>query len=158
MALANRIFAICIVFLGAGYLYSTWLIKSIRIGDPVGPKVFPIIVGIGIILSALGLLFESWREARSAKTRDEATKAEGPSPHNIPAVAAVIAWMALYVILMEPLGFMIACTTFLLGMMAYFHRNHWATNIAVSVIFSVTIYTVLTKLLQAPLPPGILSF
>lgn len=158
MARSDRIFAVCIILLGVTYLYAASLIEPVAHGDPVGPKAFPILIGVALIGAAVGLLLEPRRTSKVDQSTGDKAAIAGQSPHNVPAVAAVFIWMTAYVVLLEPVGFLLDCPVFMLGIMAYFHRGHWIVNTAVSVGFTVMVYVLFTKFLLVPLPEGLLSF
>ena len=48
----DRIIVVCTVVLALLYFYGTSLIPSLQIGDPLGPKAFPYLIGIGLLVSA----------------------------------------------------------------------------------------------------------
>src|ERR1700743_3157554 len=58
--------AFCVMALAAVYLYMDMRLPEVRLSDPLGPKAFPALVGVGLISSALLLLFEGHRKARHA--------------------------------------------------------------------------------------------
>jgi len=49
--------AIGVIVLAAVYLYMDMRLPEVRLSDPLGPKAFPALVGVGLIASALLLLF-----------------------------------------------------------------------------------------------------
>ena len=55
------------------------------------------------------------------------------------------------------LGFVVATSVYLLGMMAWFNRGKWLVNILTAVLFSALIYFMFVKL-DVSLPKGILPF
>ena len=122
------IFAVTLV-LAALYFYATSQIPSLEIGDPLGPKAFPRLLGIGLLITAGVLL-----------------------------MGAVAAWIAAYFAVFTTLGFIISTTLFLLGMTAWFNRGRWTMNILTSVLFSAGSYLMFTKLLGVTLAQGLLPF
>src|SRR3990172_6029774 len=63
--IADRVIFVCIIILTAVYFYATAQIPSLEIGDPLGPKAFPRLLGIGMLFTA-GLLFvEMWRAGKN---------------------------------------------------------------------------------------------
>ena len=57
--LRDRIIGGLTLLLAAVYLYATTNIPALEIGDPLGPKAFPILLGITLILAAILLLIET---------------------------------------------------------------------------------------------------
>jgi putative tricarboxylic transport membrane protein len=58
--------AIVVIVGAAIYLYLDLQLPEVRLSDPLGPKAFPALVGVGLISSALLLLFEGHSKARHA--------------------------------------------------------------------------------------------
>lgn len=153
--LADRIIFVCIVVFAGLYFYATSQIPSLEIGDPLGPKAFPELLGIGLLLSA-GLLLLEMLKARRTPVAEDAAPREDLS--HLPVIVAVTVWTGLYYAVFEHAGYMLATAVFLLGLTAYFHRGRWVTNILVSVLFPVLSYALFVKGLGVSLAPGILSF
>ena len=56
--MADRVILVCTVVIAAVYFYATTLIPSLEIGDPLGPKAFPRLLGVVLLLAAGMLGFE----------------------------------------------------------------------------------------------------
>ena len=59
--MANRITFCFAVVLAAVYLYATGQFAVMHLSDPLGPQAFPRLLGIGLLLTAVGLLVETLR-------------------------------------------------------------------------------------------------
>ena len=152
--MTDRVIFVCTIVIAAVYLYATTLIPSLEIGDPLGPKAFPRLLGAALLISA-GLLFiEMWKD-RGARP------AGGESSQWVPGIVLVIAgvavWTAGYYLVFQPLGYIIATTVYLLGLMAWFNRDKWVANVFSAVLFSVLSYLMFVKL-DVNLPTGFLPF
>lgn len=158
--MADRIIFACTLVLAGIYFWATSLIPSLELGDPLGPKAFPRMLGVGLLLGAAMLLAEiirGRRNDRQAGTPDgEAGKAKWESHHWI--VVSVAVWTAVYIVLFERLGFILSTAIYLLALTAYFNRGRWLMNVLTSVLFATISYFMFTKLLGVNLPPGILPF
>lgn len=154
--MADRIIFTGILILAAVYFYATAQIPSIEIGDPLGPKAFPRLLGIGLLVTGGILLLEMLR-ARKTEVRDEGAKAPVEWRHYLVVGAAVI-WTGVYFAVFEWLGYAIATTFYLLGLTSYFHKGRLKTNVLTSVLFSFISYFMFTKLLGVTLARGILPF
>src|SRR5687767_15922818 len=65
--MTDRVILICTIIIAAVNLYATTLIPSLEIGDPLGPKACPRLLGITLLIAA-GLLFlEIWKERKQAR-------------------------------------------------------------------------------------------
>jgi putative tricarboxylic transport membrane protein len=153
--MANRLLAAFIVALSGVYIVAAYHLPTLDIGDPLGPKIFPYLIGGLGIVTAIWLLVET--AAREREAAGQAATAQAPKPRHHPlAVVAVLAWMLVFYLLLERLGFLLSCAGFLLGLTSYFNRGRWITNILVAVIFPVGVYVAFTKILGITLPAGLL--
>lgn len=139
------------------YVYATLSIPVLDNIDPVGPRVYPLILGAGFAVSSLWLFMEtvfagSQQSGQNDNRQDGRTKSEWMT------VISVSAWMVVYFIALVPLGFLISSSLFLLGLSSYFNRNRFAANAITSVLFSIGMYALFTRVLQVPLPGGLLGF
>jgi len=153
--LANRVIFVCTVVVAMVYLYGTTQIPSLDIGDPLGPKAFPMLLGIGLLIAAGMLALEMWRD--KAKNSPEADQPPAFEPRVIMVLGGVVVWTAAYYLMFIPLGYVAATAIFLLGLMAYFHPRKWVTNVATAVLFPLVTFFLFAKL-EVSLPKGIFSF
>jgi putative tricarboxylic transport membrane protein len=154
--MADRVIFVCTLILAGIYFYATEQLPSLEIGDPLGPKAFPRLLGILLLITALILLFEIIR-GRKVVVSDAPSR--GPSTFgSMMVVAGVSVWTFCYFLVFERLGFVIATIIYLIALMAYFHKNKWTSNVLTSVLFSVGAYLMFTKLLGVNLARGILPF
>ena len=156
------------VLLAAVYFYATEQIPTLAIGDPMGAKAIPRLLGVVLLVSA-GLL---WLEQRLAARRDvptlpplEPQRAGADGSATPPAgrshllvVGAVVLWTALYFVAFERLGYALATSIYLLGLTACFNPGRWLANVATSVLFSFASYLAFTRIFGAQLPAGVLPF
>jgi putative tricarboxylic transport membrane protein len=154
--MADRVIFVCSILIVAVYFYATAQIPSLEIGDPLGPKAFPRLLGIALLFT-VGLLFFEMRRARKVDAgKDQHTPQEDRGHYFV--IAAVAVWTAIYMAVFEWLGFVIATTVYLLAMMAFFHKGKWLSNVLTSVLFSVITYVLFTKVLGVTLVRGLLPF
>lgn len=150
----DRVIFVCTLIVAAVYLYATTLIPTLEIGDPLGPKAFPRLLGI-ILLVAAGLLFlEMWKDPKV----QQPPPAPGPRDlRHLWVIAGAAVWMGIYYAVFEKLGYVVATTIFLLALMAWFHRGKWISNVLTSGLFAVLSYIMFLKL-DVNLPKGVLPF
>lgn len=153
--MADRVIFVCIVVLAAVYFYATSKIPSLEIGDPLGPKAFPNLLGIVLVITAVMLLLEMWRDRGDKAKQSEITVVDRGT---VLVITGVVVWTGIYLAFFELLGYVIATTIYLIGLMAYFHRGRWTTNVVTSVLFCVGSYVLFTKILGVNLAKGILPF
>jgi putative tricarboxylic transport membrane protein len=150
----DRVIFVCILVLAAIYFYATAQIPTLEIGDPLGPKAFPRLLGIGLLITAAMLFMEMWR---ARKTPPEETPQPFGDRRHLTVIGAVVACTAVYLAVFTLLGYVIATSIYLVVLTAYFNRGKWTANILTSVLFSIGSYLMFTKL-GVSLPPGVLPF
>ena len=155
--MTDRIIFVCTLLLAGVYFWGTAQIPSLELGDPLGPKAFPRMLGVGLLIGAVMLLAEILRDRKKTMAGGKDSDALKWEPHNW-VVVAVVAWTALYVALFEPLGYILATLIFLLGLTGYFNRGRHLMNGLTCVLFVAISYVAFTKLLGVNLARGIIPF
>jgi putative tricarboxylic transport membrane protein len=151
--MADRVIFVCTLILAGIYFYATEKLPSLEIGDPLGPKAFPRLLTVVLIITAVVLLLEIIRAKR--KPARPAARAEPVDYRVYLIIAGVVVWTFAYFLIFERLGFMISTSFYLFGLMAYFHRGKWISNVLSAFGFSIGSYF-LFKVLGVQLAPGIL--
>lgn len=155
--MTDRIIFVCTLLFAGVYFWATEKIPALELGDPLGPKAFPRLLGVGLLIGAAMLLAEILRARKQPKTAAaEAPVLRWERHHWV--VTAVVGWTALYVVLFEPLGYMLATLAYLAGLTAYFNRGRHLMNGLTCVLFVAISYFAFTKLLGVNLARGILPF
>jgi putative tricarboxylic transport membrane protein len=155
--MADRIIFVCILVLAGVYFWATSQIPTLEIGDPLGPKAFPRLLGVGLLIAAAMLLIEMIK----ARNSEPEAPAEGEKSHDATSykvIAGVVVVTGIYFVLFEPLGYAVATSLFLLVTTAYFNKGKWLTNVLTSVLYSFASYYMFTTLLGVNLPRGIAPF
>ena len=149
--MADRVIFVCTLIVAAVYFYATTLIPTLEIGDPLGPKAFPRLLGVCLLIAA-GLFFlEMWKDRKAQPP----PPAPGPRDlRHLWAIAGATVWMGIYYAVFEKLGYVVATTIFLLALMAWFHRRKWLSNVLSAVLFSVLSFVMFVKL-DVNLPRGV---
>ena len=148
---ADRVISVLSLALAVAYLLATRQIPALEIGDPLGPRAFPQLLGAGLILAAILLFVETLKKSPPA----EGAAAAAGSHWGV--VAFVTVWTGAYFLLFEALGYVVASAAYLLVLMAVFNRGRWAMNVATAVLFSAVTYWVFTRQLGVTLPAGLLG-
>ncbi len=152
----NRIIALCMVLLASVYLYATFKIPSLDSGDPVGPKAFPILIGIGFFVATLLLFVET--KGGKAHGQEEKQELENEKRKLLLVIGGVVVWTAIFFAVFEPLGCLLSTAPYLFGLMSYFNQKKWWINAITSALFTIGIYALFGKLLGVNLAPGIMPF
>lgn len=156
--MADRIIFVCTVLLAGVYLWATTNIPSLELGDPLGPRVFPQMLGVGLLIAAVMLLFEIIRKKPPIavdNTADAGYRGWRPQ-HTL--FLLVVLWTAAFIAVFEALGYVLASSAYLLVLTGYFNRGRWLMNVLTSFLFSLCSYLAFTHLLGVTLPRGVLPF
>ena len=154
--MADRIILVCTLILTAVYFYATTLIPSLEIGDPLGPKAFPRLLGVCMLVAAGMLFIEMWKERKTAPSSPPVKRAPKDVRH-LWILGGVVVWTGFYYAVLEGLGYVVASAIYLLALMAWFNRRKWIANVLTAVLYSVLSYVMFAKL-DVNLPKGILPF
>lgn len=141
--------------LAIAYLYGATQIPRLAVGDPLGPKAFPIILGCALLVGAAMLLVEM----RGAKT-PAIEKEEAPQPAAVSAVPvlALLGWTLLYLMLFETLGYLISTFAYLLVLTSVLSRGALLLSATTTAAFTFGTYVFFTRILEARLPRGLIDF
>jgi putative tricarboxylic transport membrane protein len=152
--MTDRIIFACTLVLAGLYFWATAQIPSLELGDPLGPKAFPRMLGVGLLIGAGMLLAEIRRGRRNGPPQQSVWSWD---PGNW-VVIAVAAWTAAYVASFEYLGYLLATLVYLLVLTGYFNRGRHLMNGLTCVLFVAGSYLMFTKLLGVNLARGLLPF
>jgi putative tricarboxylic transport membrane protein len=154
--MADRIIFVCILLLAGIYFWATQQIPTLEIGDPLGPKAFPRLLGIGLLITAAMLLAEIIRDRKAVK-KPSASSEKDDGNSNV-VIAAVVA-TAIFFMSFETIGYIISVSVYLIAMMNFFNKKgRWLVNNLTAVVYGVGSYFIFTKALGVNLPRGILPF
>ena len=152
--MTDRVIFVGTIILAGIYFWATEKLPSLEIGDPLGPKAFPRLLGACLIITAIMLLLEI---IRARKTAPAAASQSAPDHGAYKVVAGAAAWTLVYFLVFELLGYVIATSIYLLALMAYFNRGKWIANVLTAILFSVISYWMF-KILGVNLARGIMPF
>ena len=162
---ADRWIIVSALLLAAVYFYAIEQIPVLQIGDPMGAKAVPRLLGVLLVVSAVLLWFENRVGARDDGAREPPVAADQQVDEAAPVgrkhlwvVASVVAWTALYFEFFEVLGYAIATSVYLLALTAYFNPGRWPANASTALLFSFASYLAFTRIFGAQLAAGVLPF
>ena len=133
-----------ITVIGGGWFL--WQAFELREGPgyaAVGPRVFPTIVGLGLLLGGFALLLSARRAVRSTE----------PSV-DWPTLGGFAALLAVFIALFQTLGFLIAAPLFLVAGARILGSHSLGRDVISGVLLGVVTYVVFTRLLGLELPAG----
>jgi putative tricarboxylic transport membrane protein len=149
----DRVLAAVVAVVAVAYLYSDWRIPRLELGDPLGPRAFPALVGILLLVSVVLLVLETRRGRRAPVV---AAPRSGPS--HLPVLVGIVFWTIGYYAVFEVAGYIIATIVYLFGLLCVFHKGQHKSNALIATGFTGIAYGVFSQLLNVQLPLGPLSF
>ncbi|MCL2896939.1 tripartite tricarboxylate transporter TctB family protein [Brenneria tiliae] len=127
----------------AVYYWGIRQIPLLGIGDPIGPRFFPGLLCIAMLLCALLLLLEGRKKSAARR----------PAADSLKPVLAAVAVIALYFLAFEPLGYLLDTLLFLAITMGWCHSKRLPAMLA-ALLFSVASWYLFKYALNVPLPAG----
>ncbi|MDQ0338093.1 1,4-dihydroxy-2-naphthoate octaprenyltransferase [Caldalkalibacillus uzonensis] len=139
------IFSVLFFYQGLNYPYFTT-------GEQVGPGFFPRWIGGLLILVTIYNLYRDFKEIQAKEVEQESEQTYGRT------MVGVILLTALFVMLLRPMGALLAMMIYIFSILLMFNRQRVAFNLVFSLAVPIGIYFVLNVWLNGGLPKGILSF
>ncbi len=136
-------FIASVVFLiiGVFFIIASQRLGSNVIGGTVTPATFPQVLGIVLVALSLLLFVDTIKSAKATEKH--------LADVYYRRFFIIVASMALYIFLIEPLGFIISTFLFLLVAFQTMHRGKLLNSILIAGGFSMVIHFVFIKLLEA---------
>jgi len=147
MRLGNRIWGILLCAVGIYYLIEGINLPPAAIGDPLGPLVFPSILGSALIACGVYLA------VRPGPRTGQAAFSRG----TFPQVLILFVLLLLYSAAIPWLGYLLATVVFVFITAFLMGERSWAKGAVISVVFSVGIFFLFIRVLTIPLPLGLLE-
>jgi putative tricarboxylic transport membrane protein len=132
------------LIVGVFFITASMGISKSSYGSNVGPNIFPL--GLGAVLVFLSLIVIY--KARG----DKASPQEIPR-RNYRRFALVLSATLAYILLFEPLGYVISTFIYLTLVFQAMERKELLTAILIAVFFALAVYAVYVIVLQGTLPP-----
>lgn len=139
--LDDRIIGVVLMIFSALYIFETTQFRRAMLSDPVGPRLFPVALGILLFLLSIYLLVKPDKNP------------VWPAPENWLRIGLVTLSFIAYAYLLVPLGFILTTTLEMIGLAVLFGGPPLRATIA-SLIFSFALYGLFDTLLGLSLPTG----
>ena len=139
MRLPDRVTGLFLVGLGAAAAYGGWQLPPVP-GQPVGPNVFPLVIGTGLALCGLAIAFGI---GHSFEEEEELIPVEGGGQPP-PPTGKFYGLRALL-----PPALLLFYVAVALG-------ARWKLSLPLAVLAPIGIHLIFSKLLRVPLPAGLL--
>lgn len=148
--LSERITGLVLLLFSSAYLVATLTMEEPSgLRAAIGPKAFPVLLAVSMAILSIMLI------AGASKKDDE----KKWSRKEIIDTAVVVGLMLIYGLTYEVVGFLVGTTVFLVVSMAVMGRGgkkYLPMNVLISLVFTAVMYLSFTKILDVPLPKGIL--
>ncbi|WP_089970994.1 tripartite tricarboxylate transporter TctB family protein [Lihuaxuella thermophila] len=139
----DRIASVLFLLVGIFFIMESRKLSASAYGSEVGPDLFPLGLGILLVLLSLRLMVETFRyPSAEMKTTKLDVKRFG-----IILLAAI-----LYAVLLEPLGYVLSTFLFLVVAFQTMEKGKWLSTIVFSGLFSSGVYYLYVGLLKGTLP------
>lgn len=164
------------IFLLFSLLYIYWGMKippSPYTNEAVGPRVFPLTIGVLLALASIALIILGLLNARQTKVTNEPDQLsqneddlkmgahESNEEDELEDQAqdskktfVILGLLLCYVLLFVPLGYILSTSLFILGLSIYLDRKHWIRNIVYAIVFPSVIFILFNNVLSVYLPTG----
>lgn len=137
----------------ASILFGLFLLAdsfTIKLGsgyDHIGPRFFPFVISIGLLVTGFVMLLE----VLAGISRREAERI------NLSAFGILIFGLVICLLLLKPAGFVIACSIQFWLIARAFSAADGLRNAITAVVLSISVYFIFTRGLGLVLPRGILA-
>jgi putative tricarboxylic transport membrane protein len=123
--------------------------------DPVGPRFFPMVIGIGALALAVVLAVAIVRGSRGEADAGEDIDPDMPADWR--TVGLLLVLFVAMILLVNPLGWVVMGTIFFAGAATILGSRRYVVNIAVGLILALASFYAFYSGLGIPLPAGILD-
>lgn len=151
--MTNIIISAFAVAIAAVYGAGILAIKTLPFGDNIGPKSYPMILLIILMISAVMMAISGARRPELSSWKNTVVKFV--KSDGIVAVSS-FSILAIYFLAFETLGYLVATALFMLCTTLTLHKGSKLVSIAVSIGFSVASYLIFALVFKMQLPSGIL--
>ena len=148
LRLGEAVLAAFVLVLGVFIAVETAMLPTVPGYAAIGPKLFPWLVAVGLLLVGGALLYEARAGAVAHPAGFEL---------DLPPALAVTAGLVLQMVLMRPAGFVIASTVLFVAVTYAFGSRRLALNVVVGLVLCTATYVAFTRGLGLVLPAGVLG-
>jgi putative tricarboxylic transport membrane protein len=158
--IGSVVFAGLILAIGLVYEMMALNMPRGRLSYP-GPGLFPMIIGVFLIATALGCLLQEIlpRKRSAGPSASPLTNPDSAAPadRNVKKTFQLMTLMIGYTLALKPLGFLISICAFLVIAIRIFGYRRWLPALAIAAFIACISYVSFVLWLKVPLPLGILE-
>jgi len=129
------------------YLLGAWAIPHASIGDPLGATTFPVILGLAMLALGLSLTWKPDQGGAPISLR-----------RSVGGIGIIAGLLGVYGYTLPLIGYPMGTFLFLTITARYLGETAWSRAIGLSAGLSLGIFLLFTKVLDLPLPFGVLEF
>lgn len=146
--------ALGIIALGIFFLKGVFDIRILPSYARVGPRFFPLVVSIGLLICGAFLAVQAWLGQAPEPQEEENVDLDAP----ISLSSMIILGLALflYILLLERLGFILSSALLFVGSTLAFGDRQYLKNSLWGLGIAFFIYFMITRLLNLNLPEGLI--
>ena len=123
--------------------------------DPIGPRFFPILIGVVLIVLAVILALAIPRG--SVGEADAGEDVDPTAPADWRTVGLLVGLFVATIVLVKPLGWTITSALLFAGAATVLGNRHWVRNLVIGAVLGVVSFYAFYSGLGIPLPAGILD-
>lgn len=139
----DKIAGIVFLLISILFISESLKISGSAYGSTIGPKTYPLILGIVLGLLSLRLLYETFKSKSEKKEK---------STLEIKKFAIILISAILYIFLLEIIGYVFSTFIFLVVTFQVMERGKIISTIIISAIFAIGVYAMYVQLLGGALP------
>ncbi len=143
--MADRIISIILIVFSALYIAATLQLPEPVQTGAVGPRGFPLLLGMALVVASLALFFKP--------SRTKTAPADAANTRTVFLVAVTIMG---YVLVLRFTGLVISTFLFLSTVLLIWNRGKPVLNVSIALVSALVVYG-LIRTLQVSLPQGLLA-
>jgi putative tricarboxylic transport membrane protein len=159
MRLPDRVTGLFLVGLGGVSAYGGWLLPPVP-GQPVGPNVFPLVIGIGLAICGLMIAFgigHTFEEEEELVPFEDGQQAAAAPRGKLYGLRALLppALLLFYVGVADKIGFILTAGLIVLVTSTALGARP-KLSVPLAILAPIGIHLIFAKLLRVPLPIGLI--
>lgn len=150
-----------VTLVGVCYTIATFLLPAAKIGNPVAPKVFPMILSVSLLVIGISLLVSEIQKLPRDKEGKANAMAEFRNQFGKAEFSIVLTALnsIVYALLFNRIGYVFSTIIFLEAQLMVFRGwKTWRNSLLIAVVFAVVVYLLFDYGLGIFLPASFLGF
>jgi putative tricarboxylic transport membrane protein len=139
----DRYASVLFFLLGVGFMWQSTTISTSAYGSNVGPNIFPLGLGLLLILLSLRLFYEALKSKANSEKGDKL---------DYKKFLMIFTAALLYAFFFEEIGYIIGTFLFLLFSFQVLEKGKWLKSVLISGLFSVGVYVLFVVILEGSMP------